>query len=340
MWSRFKRIFQKGEEDAVSTAPETVKTSTADPEPGGLPDVPPPTVTDTVETPESAATFAAATEPMPEPAAVPVVTSGPFRTVAEPTQEPAPEETADTFTTPTEPTPAFVSKEEGQPFLSMDPISDEPLSQTNDLSLETTAEAVSSGETLHPDPITGEPGAHPASVGVGALGAGAAGAAIGALAGPVGMVIGAAIGAIAGGLAGHEVAVSSDEEQAAEATHGLNPEATGSSTDESGRPSSIAGSLPPEASLTIFPGSDFGSPEIIAAGVAAESSGIGSSGSVPVTAFSTAGETDGLESVAGGDTEETVRLAAYHLFLDRQEAGRPVDALADWYDAEREIKRF
>ena len=58
----------------------------------------------------------------------------------------------------------------------------------------------------HLDPITGEPHAHPVGVGVGALGAGAAGAAIGMIGGPIGMLVGAAIGAIAGGLAGHEVA--------------------------------------------------------------------------------------------------------------------------------------
>ena len=61
----------------------------------------------------------------------------------------------------------------------------------------------------HPDPITGEPDAHPVGVGVGALSAGAAGAAAGGLvAGPIGLVIGAAIGAIAGGLVGKEVAES------------------------------------------------------------------------------------------------------------------------------------
>lgn len=55
----------------------------------------------------------------------------------------------------------------------------------------------------NPDPITGEPGAHPVGTGIGAVVAGAAaGAAGGALAGPVGAVAGAAIGAVAGGYAG------------------------------------------------------------------------------------------------------------------------------------------
>ena len=66
------------------------------------------------------------------------------------------------------------------------------------------------GADSNPDPITGEPGAHPLGVGAGAASAGAAGAAIGAVGGPVGIVAGAAIGAVAGGLAGKSVAESID----------------------------------------------------------------------------------------------------------------------------------
>ncbi len=66
------------------------------------------------------------------------------------------------------------------------------------------------GKDSNPDPITGEPGAHPVGTGVGAASAGAAGAAIGSIGGPVGVVAGAAIGAIAGGLAGKSVAESID----------------------------------------------------------------------------------------------------------------------------------
>lgn len=62
----------------------------------------------------------------------------------------------------------------------------------------------------HPDPITGEPGAHPLGAGVGALGGGLAGAAIGALGGPLGVVIGTAAGSFAGGLLGREIAESAD----------------------------------------------------------------------------------------------------------------------------------
>lgn len=60
----------------------------------------------------------------------------------------------------------------------------------------------------HTDPISGEAGAHPLGVGLGAASAGTAGAVIGAILGPVGAVIGAAIGAVAGGLAGKELATT------------------------------------------------------------------------------------------------------------------------------------
>jgi uncharacterized protein YjbJ (UPF0337 family) len=55
----------------------------------------------------------------------------------------------------------------------------------------------------NPDPITGEPGAHPFGVAGGGTGGAAAGAAIGGVVGgPVGALVGGAVGAIAGGLAG------------------------------------------------------------------------------------------------------------------------------------------
>lgn len=55
----------------------------------------------------------------------------------------------------------------------------------------------------NPDPITGEPGAHPVGVGIGtAAGGAAAGAAGGALAGPVGAAVGAVVGGVAGAFAG------------------------------------------------------------------------------------------------------------------------------------------
>lgn len=59
---------------------------------------------------------------------------------------------------------------------------------------------------LNPDPLTGEPGAHPVGTGVGATAGGATGAAIGSVAGPIGTAVGAVIGAVVGGLAGKGVA--------------------------------------------------------------------------------------------------------------------------------------
>jgi hypothetical protein len=59
----------------------------------------------------------------------------------------------------------------------------------------------------NPDPITGEPGAHPVGVGVGtAVGGAAAGLAAGAVAGPIGAGVGAVAGGIVGGLAGKGIA--------------------------------------------------------------------------------------------------------------------------------------
>jgi hypothetical protein len=59
----------------------------------------------------------------------------------------------------------------------------------------------------NPDPITGEPGAHPVGAGIGtAVGGAAAGAAAGAVAGPVGAAVGIVAGGLAGGLAGKEIA--------------------------------------------------------------------------------------------------------------------------------------
>ena len=60
------------------------------------------------------------------------------------------------------------------------------------------------------DPLSGETGAHPVGVGLGAAGVGAAGAAIGSVVGPIGTAVGAVIGAVAGGLMGKGVAESID----------------------------------------------------------------------------------------------------------------------------------
>ena len=66
-----------------------------------------------------------------------------------------------------------------------------------------TAEALPSNDPkANPDPLTGEPGSHPVGTGAGAAGAGLAGAALGAVGGPIAAVAGAVIGAVMGGLVG------------------------------------------------------------------------------------------------------------------------------------------
>ncbi|WNZ24064.1 glycine zipper family protein [Leptolyngbya sp. NK1-12] len=60
--------------------------------------------------------------------------------------------------------------------------------------------------SANPDPITGEPGAHPVGTGVGAAAVGAAATAIGATAGPIGAVVGAVVGSVIGGLVGKSAA--------------------------------------------------------------------------------------------------------------------------------------
>lgn len=82
---------------------------------------------------------------------------------------------------------------------------------------------IPASEQLHrnEDPITHEPGAHPVSTGVGAVGGVATGAALGAvLGGPIGGAIGAIVGAIAGGLGGSAVGEVIDPTQVNEAWPG------------------------------------------------------------------------------------------------------------------------
>jgi phage tail tape-measure protein len=67
------------------------------------------------------------------------------------------------------------------------------------------------GTDSNPDPLTGQPGAHPVGTGVGAAMAGAAaGDAGGLVGGPIGAAVGAVVGGVAGGLAGKGVAESID----------------------------------------------------------------------------------------------------------------------------------
>lgn len=219
--------------------------------------------------------------------------------------------------------------------------------------------------TDSPDPITGEPGAHPVGVGVGALSAGVAGAAIGSIGGPIGVLIGAAIGAVAGGLAGKEVAATG------EAPIVVSDAVASGSVDE---PATV---VPPEVPTPISMGSVPGEGFRASAG-----SGYADDGSLtpPVTAVLPATprayqEDDALpmtavdapataatglqpppmpetEPLAGtsafalseeagaptfANDEETVRVAAYYHYLERTRSGQGGDEVSDWLVAEHEV---
>lgn len=60
--------------------------------------------------------------------------------------------------------------------------------------------------STNPDPISGEPGAHPLGTGIGAAAAGAVATAIGATVGPLGAIVGAILGSVIGGLMGKSAA--------------------------------------------------------------------------------------------------------------------------------------
>jgi hypothetical protein len=83
--------------------------------------------------------------------------------------------------------------------------------RTGSLSMADTKRVSTASTDINPDPITGEPGAHPVGTGLGtAAGGAAAGAAGGAVGGPVGAVVGAVAGGIVGALAGKSIAESID----------------------------------------------------------------------------------------------------------------------------------
>ncbi|UBF26319.1 glycine zipper family protein [Kovacikia minuta CCNUW1] len=82
--------------------------------------------------------------------------------------------------------------------------------EKRDRRLETDADKSNINPDANPDPITGEPGAHPVGTGIGAAAAGAIGTAIGAAGGPVGAAVGAVVGSVVGGLAGKAAAESID----------------------------------------------------------------------------------------------------------------------------------
>ncbi len=215
------------------------------------------------------------------------------------------------------------------------PIPTEPEDSTDPVVTETPA-PVPAPESAHPDPITGEPGAHPVGVGVGALGAGAAGAAIGSIGGPIGMLIGAAIGAVAGGLAGKEVAATHDTPVAEEEVAAEEPFADAST------PISM-GSVPGEG-LRAIGGSGFADDEgLLSTGTT------GVTAATPTPAHSDSSGATGFQAPPLSETaplaetamphsgEEAVKVSAYYHYVERTTTGEPGDALGDWLAAEREM---
>lgn len=164
--------------------------------------------------------------------------------------------------------------------------------------------------TDHPDPITGEPDAHPVGVGVGALGAGVAGAAIGALGGPVGVLVGAAIGAVAGGMAGHEVASTTAEPSAANLDEPL--------------PTASSGLITPNES------------SFLADSTSADS---GVTGEAPLVTESALPAAFAVHADADQTPEETIRETAFYRYLERESTGRPGSEFDDWIEAENEVRR-
>ena len=212
-------------------------------------------------------------------------------------------------------------------------------------------------EANHPDPITGEAGAHPVGVGVGAVGAGIAGAAIGAIAGPLGALVGAAIGVVAGGIAGHEIASADDEPvsladqplSTREAVETPLPAPGDAETAVGGVPGTLLSSSPvmgiPATSME-EPAGQFheafttttwqeAAEEDQIAGKEESAASISPEMEAPATE-----ESATAQGITAGETfnsEEVIRPAAYFRYLHRQATGEPGDALGDWIRAEHEV---
>jgi hypothetical protein len=194
---------------------------------------------------------------------------------------------------------------------------------------------------------------HPVGVGIGALGAGAAGAAIGAVGGPIGILVGAVIGAVAGGFVGEEVA-SAGEEAVTD-----NPDSSYTEPDL-GRPSSFTAgspsfSLPSDTtSGSLYSGADNNTrqsvdttpdipaiPSVEAANARFET-GEQPADVTPDPAFALGGGVSGAASAGeesdSGYSEDAIRTRAYYHHLDRVAAGREGDEYGDWYEAERKAR--
>ena len=256
--------------------------------------------------------------------------------------------------------------------MSSTPINPESEDTTDPVVTETPAPAATPASD-HPDPITGEPGAHPVGVGVGALGAGAAGAAIGAIGGPIGMLIGAAIGAVAGGLAGKEVATSS-QAHAKEEPDFATDEPTATTPADLPTPVSM-GSVPGEG-FRAMGGAGFASDAgLLSTGTSNVTEMSSGAGAAPMEMMQEAGasrvaampmedvENDALPTpthfaaanesgfqapvvpgtaplagtTASQGGQEAMQVSAYYHYLGRTASGESGDALGDWLAAEREM---
>ncbi len=193
-----------------------------------------------------------------------------------------------------------------------------------------TTDAVTPAPVESPDPIPGEPDAHPGAVGVGAGVAGMAGAAIGAVLGPVGILIGATIGAIAGGLAGHEVAAAPADPETAvpldkplpTASSGLiTPDESSFMGDSTSADSGVTGEAPLLTESALPAAFATSAEPVETAAYDAEETSFDTN---PVY-------TDHL------DTEQTIRVSAYYRFLGREEAHAPGNDFEDWIAAEKEV---
>lgn len=158
------------------------------------------------------------------------------------------------------------------------------------------------------DPLTGESGAHPVGVGLGAVATGVVGAALGAIAGPAGVVAGTAAGAVAGGLLGKQAA------EAVNPTHEVESVATDAAFHTSATAESAGGAEE--------------SPSPAAAAAASAPTTHGRKIALPQSTTIIA---------RTSYPEGNVRVAAYYRFLHRLEEGLAGDEIGDWVEAEKQV---
>ncbi len=159
-------------------------------------------------------------------------------------------------------------------------------------------------EAANADPLTGEAGAHPVGVGLGAAATGVVGAALGAIAGPAGVIAGTAAGALAGGLLGKQAA------EAVNPTH--EPEVVATNVASAGS------TAEPSASSNELENAEVEAPTRPHKIAMPQSTTIIARTSYP---------------------EGNVRVAAYYRYLHRHEQGLGGDEIDDWVEAEKQVLR-